>query len=223
MMQQRAIAIVFLLATTINGASSTDAPTSLRGTNRRVVKTSPTVEDGTNDDGIVSALSKQFLHIAVGAIDHMYRRSLQNEPISPTKVRKVLDEGLSCVYGESTAAQKSSNQKDRQLQNSQLGRCLTKVLGSNRVIKRRAIVQKAFQLAAEPLNARPDHVLPMKKANKIVTIISLIAELAENHAEFKKSVLLYINAEIESGDIMMDQEALHGLDLFLTVANLGDE
>lgn len=130
---------------------------------------------------------------------------------------------MGCIYGEATAAAKNSNPKERRLQNSQRGLCLTKVLGSNRVIKRKGLVQKAFQLASEPLNARPDHVLSRKKADKIVTVISLISKLAQSHAEFKDSVMVYVNAEVESGDIKVDQEALDGLDFFLTMANLADE
>ena len=230
MLQLRSISIVLLFLAFITSASSSTAdhaaenPTSLRGPSRRVVATTSAVtNDGTKDKDIVSALSKQFLHIAVGSINHLYNRNLENKSISPAKVSNVLREGMGCIYGESNAAVKNSNPKERRLQNFHLGLCLTKVLGSNRVIKRKGLVQKAFQLAARPLNARPDHVLPRKKADKVVTVISLISELAGSQAKFKEAVMAYVNAEVESGDIKMDQEALDGLDFFLTVANLGDE
>ena len=224
------ITVTLLLATSIAGASSTttgtsDQPLSLRGsTNRRAVTSTHPAANEPNGDEIVSTLSKSFLHAAVGTIDHLYDRSLESQSISPTKVSTVLKEGMGCIYGQSTTyAQKNTGANGRQLQSNQLGICLTKMLGSNRVIRRKGIIQKAFQLASKPLNARPDHVLPEKKANKIVRIISIIAELSDSHAEFKNGVLLYIDAEIESGDVKMDQEALDGLDFFLTVANLGDE
>lgn len=171
-------------------------------------------------DGVLSAISKRLLRVAVGAADSLYSRDLRQRSIDSYKISKTMADGLDCIYSG-----KRVNPKGKSLPAAvPIGKCLTEILGSNKVIKQGGLLQKVMNAAAKPLQARRDHFLAKETANKIAAGIAYIAANVKSHAEFKDEVMLLIQMEVASDEIKLAPEALDGLNLFLIVADLeGDE
>jgi len=161
---------------------------------------------------ISTAFSKRLLRIAVGAADSLYGRSLRQKSIDSYKVSKTMTDGLDCIY--------SGERIDPAGKSLPIDQCLTETLASNKVIRQGSLTQKVMNAAAKPLRARSDRILAKGTANEIVAAINSMAANAKSHAAFKDEVMQFMNMKVASNEVKLAPEALDGLDLFLTVADL---